>query len=69
MGLYSGGLIIGRIFESEIWGAYFRKGLFFGGLIIGMLRYLIMTNYKVRTVEAPTELFLVITDKFVFIDS
>ena len=29
MGLYSGGLIIGRIFVSEIWGAYFREGLFF----------------------------------------
>ena len=28
MGLYSGGLIIGRIFASEIWGAYFREGLF-----------------------------------------
>ena len=28
MGLYSGGLIIGRIFASEILGAYFRKGLF-----------------------------------------
>ena len=27
---YSGGLIIGRIFASEIWGAYFREGLFFG---------------------------------------
>ena len=35
MGLYSGGLIIGRIFASEIWGAYFREGLFLGGLIIG----------------------------------
>ena len=23
MGLYSGGLTIGRIFASEIWGAYF----------------------------------------------
>ena len=31
MGLYSGGLIIGRIFACEIWGAYFRKGLFWGG--------------------------------------
>ena len=31
MGLYSGGLIIGRIFASEIWGAYVREGLFFGG--------------------------------------
>ena len=38
MGLYSGGLIIGRIFASEIYGAYFREGLlilfysfFFGG--------------------------------------
>ena len=28
MGLYSGGLISGRIFASEILGAYFRKGLF-----------------------------------------
>ena len=31
MGLYTGGLIIGRIFASEIWGAFFREG-FFGGL-------------------------------------
>ena len=47
MGLYTGGLIIGRIFASEIWGAYFREGLFIylfsfwgggGGLIIGILR-------------------------------
>ena len=29
MGLYSGRLIIGRIFASEIWEAYFREGLFF----------------------------------------
>ena len=29
MGLYSGGVNIGRIFASEIWGAYFRDGLFF----------------------------------------
>ena len=29
MGLYSGGLIIRRIFVSEIWGAYFQEGLFF----------------------------------------
>ena len=29
MRLYSGlGFIIGRIFASEIWGAYFREGLF-----------------------------------------
>ena len=54
MGLYLGGLIIGRIFASEIWGPCFREGLFFlfsflfffaggggGGreLIIGILRY------------------------------
>ena len=38
MGLYSGGLTIGRIFASEIWGAYFREGLFLEGLIIGILR-------------------------------
>ena len=43
MGLYLGGLIIGRIFASEIWGAYFQEGLFFrgggGGPIIGILWY------------------------------
>ena len=33
MGLYLGGLIIGGIFESEILGAYFREGLFWGRLI------------------------------------
>ena len=31
MGIYLGGLIIGRIFASEIGGAYFREGFFFGG--------------------------------------
>ena len=32
MGLCLGGLIIGRIFASETWGAYFQEGLFsFGG--------------------------------------
>ena len=39
MGLYSGGLIIGRIFAFEIWGAYFQEGLFLEGLIIGILHY------------------------------
>ena len=37
MGLYSGGLIIARIFASEIWGAYFRGGLFCGGGVGGLL--------------------------------
>ena len=36
MGLYLGGLIIGRICASEIWGG----GLFSGGLIIGILWHL-----------------------------
>ena len=38
MGLFSGGLIIGKISASEIWGAYFWEGLFFfgggGGLLL-----------------------------------
>ena len=39
MGLYLGGLIIGRIFASEIWGAYFREVVFFfwGGGVGGGL--------------------------------
>ena len=40
MGLYSGGLVVGRIFASEIWGAYFWEGLFFGELIIRILCYI-----------------------------
>ena len=44
MGLYSGGLIIERIFASEIWGAYFQEGLFLRGLIIGSLQYHMGTN-------------------------
>ena len=31
MGLCLGGLIIGRIFASEIWGACFRRAFFLGG--------------------------------------
>ena len=41
MGLYLGGLIIGRTFASEIWGAYFQEGLFWGELITGILQYFI----------------------------
>ena len=29
MGLYSGGLVIGGIFTSEIWGAIFGRAYFF----------------------------------------
>ena len=42
MGLYLGGLIIGRIFASEIMGrggAYVREDVFSKGLIIGILRF------------------------------
>ena len=40
--VYSGGFITGKIFASEIWGAYFLEGLFFfiGGNFIGILRYI-----------------------------
>ena len=52
MGSYSGGLIIGRIFASEIWGLIFERAsfsflsffFFLGGgvgLIIGILRYVL----------------------------
>ena len=58
----SGGLIIGRIFASEIWEAYFREGLFIylfiyfffwgggrGGLVIGILRYFVLDAPSGRT--------------------
>ena len=46
MGLYSGGLIVGRISAFEIWGAYFREGLFLGELIMGILRYLSVPIFR-----------------------
>ena len=33
MGMYSGGLIIGRIFVSEIWGLYFERAYCRRGLL------------------------------------
>ena len=48
MGLYTGGLIIGRILASEIWGAYFREGLLMAGLIIGILRCLLTRNMRMN---------------------
>ena len=57
MGLYSGGLIIGRILASEIWAAhYFRKGFFFGGgegVIIGILRYYMLFFFQEFTLYLP----------------
>ena len=43
MGLYAGGLIIGRIFMSEIGG-----GLFSGGLIFGGAYYRSFTVFEFR---------------------
>ena len=38
-------LFIGRIFVSEIWGAYFREGLFWGGLLSEFYGMLNMGEY------------------------
>ena len=48
MGLYSGGLIIGRIFASENWGAYFREGLFLGGRGAGGSYYRNLTVFGMK---------------------
>ena len=52
MAKYSGGLIIGRIFSSEIWETYFRESVFLKGLIIEILRYgqeTIVSWYGIKT--------------------
>ena len=60
MGLCSGGLIIGRIFASEILGAYFYEGFFLGG---GGGRYYrnftvpLFDDYGVDIVTLPAFLF------------
>ena len=65
MGLYSGGLIIGRIFASEIWGAYFREGLFWGGgLIIGILQYLKKIWHFMCMVKNYFSINLQLSEKF-----
>ena len=56
MGLYSGGLIIGRIFASKIWGAYFRQGVFLGELIIGIFRTLRYLTLRYASPELNTSL-------------
>ena len=70
MGLYSGGLIIGRTFVSEIWGPYFWEGLFFkgGGLIIGILRYvkIVQPSFSDFVIEGSIWLkFQVISTEYV----
>ena len=58
MGLYSGGLIIGGIFASEIWGPYLREGLFFflGGGGGGGAYYRNFTELKNRHYEWKIQL-------------
>ena len=66
MDLYSGGLIIGRIFASEICGAYFREGLFLGVLIIGIVRYLTMLGNGKRRKTTKSYRYLICSDVFYF---
>ena len=57
MGLYPGGLIIGRIFVFEIWGAYFREGLFWGGLLSEFYGIFEGLYYK-RMARAQTGMYI-----------
>ena len=53
MGLCLGGLMIGRIFASEIWGAYFWEGLlifFWGGSLL-------LEFYGIQKLYSYTEIF------------
>ena len=62
MGLYSGGLIIGRILASEILGAYFWEGLFPEGLIIRILWYLALQRHTPTGGKLTSWLFISMTD-------
>ena len=63
MGLYSGGLIIGRIFASEIWGAYFVLFFlggeflseFYGMLVLGLLSPFILRHARLRAAFGEDE--------------
>ena len=68
MGLYSGGLIIRKIFASEIWGAYFWEGLFLGELIIAILGYvkIVQPSFLGFVIEGSIWLkFQVISEEYV----
>ena len=57
MGLLSGGLTFGGIFNLEIWWAYYPVGLLSGGLTYGILRYGIGRSQnlpKVRICPCPS---------------
>ena len=59
MGLYSGGIFIYqkvRIIAFEIWGAYFREGLFLERLIIGILRY--FSTFLTKSEQNPGDVVL-----------
>ena len=60
MGLYSGGLINGRILAFEIWGAYFREDFFlWGGWGGGLLIYFQNTSRKNNfSVPSPAVVFV-----------
>ena len=51
MGLYAGGLIIGRIFTSEILGPYFQEGLFWRAYYQNFTVPNIKNGLKVSTIE------------------
>ena len=65
MGLYSGGIILGRILTSEIWRgrAYFCFFFGGGGLIIGIIRYVGLFHIHLLP---PDDIYLLYRGGFTF---
>ena len=58
MGLYSGRLIIGRIFASQIWGLIFGRTYIREGLLLEFYRYDFITQtHTMCTLTTPTGTF------------
>ena len=58
MGLYSGGFIIGLKNKIRNWWAYYRGGLYTGGPIFGVLRYVRQFLVGVKITEKGPKLNL-----------
>ena len=60
-GLYMEGRFNGRFFALQVWGSYIWRGLYMGGLIFGILRYLLFENTRKKNLKLNLVLEVVLS--------